>query len=127
MLICNLQCNAELNVHWEQREITLKVHSHKYSWLPPDRLCLLINILENIKKCVTLYKWLEIYILQPWSWTQYFPASSGSQALQSLQMLVSQKMKDLDYVFHLFSKKQNTGGKKKQTRMRIMKDKDAQR
>lgn len=59
-----MQCNTELNVHWEQGEITLKVHLHKYSWQPPD-FPQLINILENTKKCVTLYKWLEIGNLYP--------------------------------------------------------------
>lgn len=62
-----MQCKAELNIHWEniQREITLKVHLHKYSWQPPD-FPLLINILENTKKCVALYKQLEINNFYLW-------------------------------------------------------------
>lgn len=114
-----MQCNAELNVHWEQREIMLKVHLHKYSWQPPD-FPLLINFLENTKKCVTLYKWLEIDNLYPWDWMWCSCGPLADMGFTSLGTTVSLcrrwKIQDLDYFFQLCRQKNPQSNTEKTTK-----------
>lgn len=132
-----MQCNAELNVHWKQTEITLKVYLHKHSWQPPD-FQLLINILENTKKCVTLYKWLGIDYLYPWDWMWCFhdPPQLTSTSLELTASLCRRwKTQDLDYLSHLCRQKKKTNKtpmpkkqpKPQKTRMQIRVGKYAQR